>query len=258
LGADSRAILGDERQMLRAEFRRPLKGKVQQFKQQYDTLYYGLHARVVGDGAPWSQLEALRKQPHYLGLSRLKSLALVSSAEFTQLALELQQLERRRCRQFNGEVLDQGFTTCPYCNFPDGAAAVANLDGRIEALQARLNALWERWQEQIFNELPGLAERLSLLAPQHRETLMAFQQQGVLPETISDALLSALHELTSNLEPLELNLRDLAQTLLARGGALTVSELRAELEDYLRELLKHHDADLVRFKVVLEEADPDS
>lgn len=258
LGADSRAILGDERQMLRAEFRRPLKGKVQQFKQQYDTLYYGLHARVVGDGAPWSQLEALRKQPHYLGLSRLKSLALVSSAEFTQLALELQQLERRRCRQFNGEVLDQGFTTCPYCNFPDGAAAVANLDGRIEALQARLNALWERWQEQIFNELPGLAERLSLLAPQHRETLMAFQQQGVLPETISDALLSALHELTSNLEPLELNLRDLAQTLLARGGALTVSELRAELEDYLRELLKHHDADLVRFKVVLEETDPDS
>ncbi len=252
LGADSHAILGDEHQLLRAEFRRPLKGKVQQFKQQYDTLYYGLHARVVGEAAPWAQLEALRQQPRYLGLSRLKSLALVSSAEFTQLALALQQLEHRRCRQFNSQVLDQGFVTCPYCNFPEAGAAAAGLDERIQAFQAQLEALWERWQEQIFNELPGLlAHRQPLLTPQHCETLTALQQAGALPEAISDALLAALLELTSELEPVTFDLRDLAQTLLARGGALTVGELRAQLEDYLRELLKHHNPELVRFKIVL-------
>jgi hypothetical protein len=49
----------------------------------------------------------------------------------------------------------------------------------------------------------------------------------------------------------ELDLRDLAQTLLARGGALTVSELREELDAYLNELLKHHDPALVRIKIIL-------
>lgn len=255
LAADSRAILSDERQLLRSEFRRPLKGKVQQFKQQYDALYYGLHERVVSNAAPWAQVEALRRQPRYLGLNRLKSLPFIASAEFTQLALEVQQLERLHCRQFNSQVLDQGFTACPYCNFPESGAAVADLSGRLQTLAARLDTLWERWEEQIFNELPGLAHRLPLLTPQHRETLTAFQQQGALPETISDALLAALHELTSDLQPVDLDMRDLAQALLARGGALTVSELHAELENYLRELLKHHDPDLVRFKVVFTDSD---
>jgi len=256
LGADSRAILSDQRQLLRAEFRRPLKGKVQQFKQQYDALYYGLHARVVGESAPWAQLEALRKQSCYVGLSRLKSLALVSSAEFTQLALDLQQLERQRCKQFDSQVLDQGFTTCPYCNFPEASTTVANLDGRIQAFQTQLEALWARWQEQILNELPGLlASRLPLLTPQHHEALTALQKAGKLPEVISDALLEALLELTSDLEPVELNLRDLGQALLARGGALTVEELRAQLEDYLHELLKHHDPELVRFRISFSESE---
>jgi len=116
--------------------------------------------------------------------------------------------------------------------------------------------LWARWQEQILNELPGLlASRLPLLTPQHHEALTALQKAGKLPEVISDALLEALLELTSDLEPVELNLRDLGQALLARGGALTVEELRAQLEDYLHELLKHHDPELVRFRISFSESE---
>ena len=141
---------------------------------------------------------------------------------------------------------------CPYCGFPEHSAEVANLPTRLAQVQARLDDLWRRWQGQLFNELPGLADRLSLLSPEHRALIEELGQRGTLPEPISDELLAALHELTSDLQPVELNLADLADALLARGSALTVDELHEGLEAYLAALLKGYNHDLVRIKVVRE------
>lgn len=249
---DSRAITADERGLLRPDLRRPLKGKLEQFRQKYDQLYYGLHRRSVGEDAPWSQLESLRHNPRYLALGRLKSLPFISPAEFNQIALEIQRLENRRCRQFNAQVLES-FVTCPYCRFPEDGATLVDLPARLAQLEARLDGLWERWETQLFNELPGLADRLALLSLAHRELIQDLERQGTLPDEISDELLSALHELASDLQPVELNLADLAHALLTRGSALTVDELRTGLDAYLAELVKGYNRDLVRIKIVLVE-----
>jgi hypothetical protein len=251
IATDSRAILTDEAQLLQADYRRPLKGKNQQFHQKYDQLYYGLHNRLVGDSAPWQQLENLRQNPRYRALNRLKGLPFISTSEFNQIALDLQGLERHRCRQFDSQVLAQGFVSCPYCGFPEGSGSIADLPARLAAMETRLEELWERWQEQVFNELPVLADRLSLLARPHRDQIEALQRAGALPEEISDALLAALHELTSNLQPVELDLADLARALLSKGSALTADELRSGWDGYLTDLLRGHNPDLVRFKIVL-------
>jgi len=250
MAEDSRAIYTDEQQLLRPDQRRPLRGKLEQFHAKYDQLYYGLHRRVVGDDAPWAQLEAVRAGPRYAALNRLKGLPFVSPSEFNQAALEMQALERRRCWQFNAQVLES-FVVCPYCGFPEHSAEVANLPACLAQVQARLDDLWRRWQGQLFNELPGLADRLSLLSPEHRALIKELGQRGTLPEPISDELLAALHELTSDLQPVELNLADLADALLERGSALTVDELREGLEAYLAALLKGYNHDLVRIKIVM-------
>lgn len=247
---DSRAICTDEGQLLRADRRRPLKGKLEQFRQRYDQLYYGLHRRLVGDDAPWEQLESLRQSPRYRALNRLKGLPFISPAEFNQIALDIQALERRRCWQFNAQVLES-FVTCPYCRFPEDGAALADLPARLTRLGAQLDELWARWQDQLFNELPGLADRLSLLSPARRALVEELRQRGELPDEISDELLAALHELASDLQPVNLNLSDLAQALLARGSALTVDDLRVALDAYLADLLKNYNRDLVRIKIVL-------
>ena len=96
--------------------------------------------------------------------------------------------------------------------------------------------------------------RLSLLTPARRDLIQALQADSKLPETISDALLAALQELASDLQPIDLDLTDLAQTLLKQGSALTVTDFRTALDDYLSARLKDHDPDLVRIKIVL----PDS
>ncbi|MCB0191463.1 MAG: hypothetical protein KDJ65_05920 [Anaerolineae bacterium] len=253
IAADSQAIYSDSQKLLKADQRRPLKGKLDQFQQKYKRLYYGMHERIVGNQAPWDKIATLRQEVGYQALNRLKSLPFISGAEFNLLALELQTLEQYRCREFNAEVLDS-FVACPYCRFPDKAASVANLPTRLQAVEKRLAELLDRWQEQLFKELPDLSDRLSLLTPARRDLIQALQADSKLPETISDALLAALQELASDLQPIDLDLTDLAQTLLKQGSALTVTDFRTALDDYLSARLKDHDPDLVRIKIVL----PDS
>ena len=126
IATDSQAIYGDEGQLLRADLRRPLKGKLEQFRRDYDGLYYAMHRRLAGDDAPWGDLAALRTGARFQALNQLKGLPFISPAEFNQAALQIQALERRRCRDFNAQTLET-FVACPYCRFPDESTVLAEL-----------------------------------------------------------------------------------------------------------------------------------
>ena len=256
IAQDSKVIYSDENQLLKAELRRPLKGKLEQFQQKYDQLYYGLHRRLIGDGAPWEQLEELRQSVRFRSLNRLKGLPFISPAEFNQVALELQSFEHRRCREFNAQVLESA-VICPYCRFPNNGVDVTHLHGRVSEWSDRLDELWRRWQDQVFSELPGLIGWLSLLAPEHQALITDLRNKGSLPDEITDDLIAALYELASDLQPVELKMIDLAVALLSRSSALTVEDLRASLDEYVRDLVKGYDERLVRVKIVLHENEPD-
>lgn len=249
IAADSQAITSDEGQLLRADLRRPLKGKLEQFRREYDALYYAMHRRLAGDDAAWGDLATLRSRPRFQALNQLKGLPFISPAEFNGVALQMQALERRRCREFNAQTLES-FVACPYCRFPDEGAPLADLRGRAEGLRGKLEALWQAWQSQVMAELPALAGRLPLLTPAHRAQIEGLIQAGGLPDSIPAELLEALYELSSELQPVELDLNDLAASLSAQGNALTVDGLRAGIERYLADLLKGRDRDLVRIKVI--------
>lgn len=252
IAEDSKSIYVDPKQLLDTSLRRPLKGKLEQYRQKYDQLYYGLHRRMVGEEAPWAELAGIRQGKRYGGLSQLKQLPFISSAPFNQMALEIASLERRRCNEFNAMTL-AAHTTCPYCRFPDDAQGTIDLPARVLDLKKRLDGLWEAWEIQILNELPGLKNRLTLLSPAHQAEIANLERAAKLPEPLSYDLVSALYELTSELQAVEVDVHELGEFLVTRGSALTEDEMRTALDEYLMVLLKGHDRSLVRFKVVHKE-----
>jgi hypothetical protein len=249
LSDDSRLIYSDEVQFLRPDLRRPLKGKLEQFKGKYNTLYFNMHMRLAGSGAPWEQLDAISKQPRFQALNQLKGLAFISPAEFNQLALEIQSLKRLHCHEFNAQVLEN-YVICPYCRLPEESDRLVNLPDLLDSTQAKIDELWQNWEAQIFNEIPGLNDRLTLLSTTKQQEIDSLLKAGSLPEPLGTNLIEALFDLSSELQPVEVDLNELAQSLLARGSALTVEETRNGVEEFLNKKLLGHDRNLVRIKIV--------
>lgn len=251
IATDNKAIYSDPKPFMSAELRRPLKGKLEQFRQKYDQLYYGLHQKFVGDKAPWGELAAIRQSSHFIALNQLKGLPFISSSPFNQLALEMQSIERKRCNEFNAQVLES-FAVCPYCRFPEDSAVATNISGRILAIHSKLDELWTAWESQIISEISNMKERLSLLSASHRQLIQELIQKGRLPEIISDDLLTALYELSRDLQPVELDLKQLGDYLLSKGSALSEAELRAGVDDYINQITQGCQRDLVRIKIKIE------
>jgi hypothetical protein len=252
IAIDSKAIYADIKQLLDSNQRRPLKGKLEQFRNKYDTLYYNLHRRMVGEDAPWAQLAEIRQGARYAALNQLKSLPFISSAPFNQLALEITSLDRKRCRDFSALTLTI-HVSCPYCRFPEEGQSLIDLPKRVEDIHHRLDDLWEAWGTQIINELPVLKNKLGLLPPGHRKEIEQLQRTGKIPDNLSNEMIAALFDLTSDLQAIEIDLYALGEYLVDRGSALTEDEMRTALDEYLITLLKGHDRSLVRFKIVHKE-----
>ena len=54
--SDSKEIISDFRKILKEDERRPLKGKVDEFKRKYKEIYYHAHNMIVGKDVDWQTL----------------------------------------------------------------------------------------------------------------------------------------------------------------------------------------------------------
>jgi len=249
--ADCEAIYADFDKLMKQDQRRPLKGKYDQYRERYKKAYYELHERTVGNKVPWSDLDSLSAQPNYRSLNNLKSLPFFSSVEFDSLVLRAQDLRGFRCQEFNVDDLNI-YPVCPRCSFPRNHRALAGSDVtmQIEGLEEAVEALWVKWERQLFEELEKLRDKLSLLSAGERKLVEALTEAGRLPDEVTPETLQALSNLAADLQVVELSLDEFQAALLKESSVLTVAEFDAALERFKSRLLKGMDADLVRIKVV--------
>jgi hypothetical protein len=250
---DSRDLLGDQRALLADDRRRPLKGKIEQFRQRYQPLYYKLHECIVGEKAPWDELQALRQSARYQSLNQLKTLPFFSSAELDTIGLDMQQLQRQQCLPFNAETVERE-AVCPYCQFP--TVPVTDLENAMSDFNERLAKLWQKWEEQTLAEIDRLLDetvggqrRAELITSDARQRLEKILLHKALPELVTSELVQNLYDLAADLEAVTFNLHAFAQRLLADRSVLTVAELEQAWKGHLGDLLRGHEREQVRIQV---------
>lgn len=249
--AECRALYADFDKLLKPDQRRPLKGKLAQYKERYKKLYYTLHESMVGGKVPWAELEELTARARYRSLNRLKSLPFFSAVEFDTLALKVQELRGYRCPEFNVDDL-RTFPVCPRCSFPQRHEALAaqGVAEHIAGLRAGVEALWIKWEKQLFAELDKLADKLSWLSAGERALIEGLLETKCLPHEVSAELLHALNSLATDLQVIEFSLDEFRAALLAHSSVLTVAEFDEAMEQFKTILLKGTDTALVRIRVV--------
>lgn len=146
------------------------------------------------------------------------------------------------CNGFNAQVL-RSFAVCPYCRFPEDSAGAANISGRILAIKLLAGWLWIAWESQIISEISNLKERMSLLSAS--TIAQELIQKGQLPDNISDDLLTALFELSSDLQSVELDLNPIGDYLLSRGVPWMKMNCAQVLMIILIQIIKGYNHDLI-------------
>lgn len=245
---ESKELIHNIEKFLKEDERRPLKGKIQQFKRRYSHIYYQVHEKAVGRSAPWTQLDDLVRSKQYKKLQRLGSVRCINSSPFTQLALEISQIRDKKCDGLTADDLEI-MPTCRSCRFPEGVTFPISIDKRVHEISARIQSMRKTWEKQIMTEIHKNKEQLQLLSRDERELVETVVKSGKLPEDVSDELIKALNNLFENLKVVSVYVDELFDYLTQESDVLTLDELTQRFEKFKNEKLSDLDPSNVRFRI---------
>jgi len=84
---------------------------------------------------------------------------------------------------------------------------------------------------KIINELPGLKKQAGAASPRSPKRDRTIAADWQIPDNLSNEMIAALFDLTSDLQAIEIDLHALGEYLVDRGSALTEDEMRTALDD---------------------------
>ena len=132
---DSIDIVHDFRKLLKEDERNPLKGKIEQFKEKYKTIYYNAHNECVGEGVDWNQLLDIESSNKYYKLNKLKDINSVNTSLFRNIQLMIKNIKDLHCNNFRIEDLDNNYHCV--CMFPE-SGKFQNINKQIEELDEKI------------------------------------------------------------------------------------------------------------------------
>lgn len=245
---ESKALVQSLKKFLKEDERRPLKGKIQQFKREYSRLYYNIHEKTVGKKAPWKKLDDFVRSKHYRKLQRLGSIRCINSTPFTELALKISQIREGKCDGLAADDLNV-VSTCRSCRFPEGVAVPINIDRQVDEVGASVRSIKKSWEKQILDEIQKNKGQLQLLRKDEGKLVAAVMKSGKLPEDVPDGLIKALNNLFENLKVVDIHVDELFDYLTRESDVLTLDELTRIFEEFKKEKLSDLDPSQVRLRI---------
>ena len=244
---DSLEIISSLKKLLKEDERKPLKGKIDTFKEKWKQIYYKAHENYVGSRVDWKTLEQIESSETVQKLKQLQDIRCVNKQRFTENRLKISELKELKCIDFNVDELENS-TICPHCSFPKVNEDL-EIKTRIESLQNEFENMLQSWEAHIVEEIRNNQVKLENLEHNEKRLIQDILQQGYLDSEITDELVSAINNLLQDLEIKEINIKELHSTLTQESDVLKVDDFREKIESYIENVLGSADGDNVRLKI---------
>jgi Family of unknown function (DUF6079) len=250
ISKEQKEIYQDIYKLLKLEYRRPLKGKLSQFKEKYSRIYFSAHEKAVGNGINWSILDQITRSEKYRSLSQLKSLPFFSPHEFNSIILEINALNQKKCLSFDVESLKTN-VTCPNCRFPLQFSDNKEIESLIKKQIDLVEVLWKKWEKSLLEELEVLKDNIELLSKkEYKEAIHELINQQELLVSFNEHLIPALLELTSDLKKVDFNIKKFTKRLLQKSSVLTIEDLDDVFRNFKLEIIQGQENEKVRIRIV--------
>jgi hypothetical protein len=211
-----------------------LKGRLENLQSGYIKAYTVLHQQMRLDRAMDDRKRRLTSDPRWARMRQLSRLDLLPERALAQLGEQVGSIQTCPGLQ-PGEL--QRHIYCPHCSFTPGIeTGKKTVVDQLEAMAQEFEALCIQWVDALLSNLktPEAEENLSLLHPKERQAVREFMQSGVLPEKITEDLISGLQSTLQGLEKLTIDSSELLLALTKAGMPCTPDELESRIREYLQ------------------------
>lgn len=227
---DSQEIIGNIRKLLKEDERKPLKGKIELFKEKYKEIYYYTHKEMVGEGVDWQSLIDLENSSVYNKLNTLKDVNSINATHFREIQLNIKNLKDIRCTDFRVDELETSYHC--HCMFPMGHYE-SNIDKKIEYLWEDVSKLEKSWENQILDNIKENLDKISQLGEEEALLINEIINKGEISDEVDYNTVLAINNLLIEMPIEEIDLDDLYSTLTSDKDTLKVDEFMKKVEAFI-------------------------
>lgn len=244
---DSKEIISDFRKLMKEDERKPLKGKIDDFKRKYKEIYYHTHNQFVGKDVDWKTLTDVENSDDLRKLHVLKNIKCVNQNKLNGILLTIQNLKSVKCTDFNVDELNTNII-CPHCMFPNGTYD-PNINNTINDIEQSFSSIMQSWESHIFSEITNNQEKLDHLGGKEKEIIQSILSKGYLPKEINQETINAINTLLEDLEIKEIDLKELYRQLTEESDVLKIDDFKEIIDSFLNKKVTSGNMKNVRLKI---------
>lgn len=232
--------------LLKSENRRMLKGKLQQYKLKYSTIYFSKHEKTIGQDIKWQKLEDINQNPEMKRLRDMKTITGINALRLNKMDEEIISLSQSKCNQLKEEQLHDTNYFCPWCKFPINLKGIDNINQEIDLLEDSIAEISKEWTERVLDDIEAYKDNIGLLSAEEQDIINEIIDNKDLPEEINQNVIHALNNLFKQIEPVKINPKNFIKFVFADSASLDYDSFTEKLDQYKKEVLGTKDKRNIR------------
>ena len=242
---DCKPLILETINVLDAEKRRMLKGKLDQFKRNYSALYYKKHTQVIGDGVDWDQLASITRSNDLRKMRDMAAIKVVNTLNMKQIEERILSIDKAKCTNLLEEHLKDN-PYCTWCNFPATLKGIENINEEITKINQGILQILDEWTNLILDEIDSYRDNISLLSEEQQQLIQKTIENRKLPSEISQELITALNNLFSELTEIAISPNEIINYVFSESSVLDYEAFSKKLDEYKEEMLSQGDKKNIR------------
>lgn len=244
-------IVSDFNKFKQLQYRFPLAGKLEAFKNTYvKEFYYPALQNTIGNKVQWKTLEKLENNTELKAAKVLAQLDCNVEAKLIDKLKVWNDLNSYKAIDVDIDELyhnpfDNGsmFMKRPH-NYGDINAIINNIENDV-------NTIYKEYCNATVKEIIKNKDQLKLarLSDNQREMLQGVIDTNKLPNSIDDSFVRAVNELLKNIKIVTLNKSKVISSIFGNNDLVTVRQMETAFYDLVEKIKKENKGEEIRIKI---------
>jgi hypothetical protein len=244
-------IVSDFNKFRQLQYRFPLVGKLEAFKNTYvKEFYYPALQNTIGNKVQWNLLEKLDSNPELKASKILAELDCNVEAKLIDKLKKWNDLNSFKATNVDIEELYRN----PFDNssmFMKLPRNYGNINAIINNIDKDVNTIYKEYCEATVSEVIKNKDQLKLakLSDSQKQMVQNIIDTNKLPDVIDDSFVKAVNELFKNIKIVTLNKAKVIKSIFGNNDLVTVRQMETAFYDLVEKIKKENKGEEIRIKI---------